>query len=304
MSRMQFLGRSVVAVAGTVVMMSADFSAAQAPPPGGGPPPGAFPGFPPPPGPPRAPDGSVLPQRFEPEMEFPNFPQRLPANPKAGAIIDLTGNWVSIVNEDYVYRMFTPWPGEWDGVPLNAAGKAVAVSWTPAQDGSCKAYGVGGLMRLPTRLKISWEGVDVLKFETDAGVQTRRIVFKPDSPTGPGTLQGHSVGAWEPLVQGVPFNPFLAAASGASGPPKRTGTLKVTTTNHIGGWLRKNGLPYSEKASILEYFDRWPGPDGAEWMSVTTVVTDPVYLKEPYYTSSHFRKEPDDSKWRPKPCKS
>lgn len=236
-------------------------------------------------------------------MQFPAFPVRQPANPKAAAIIDLTGNWVSIVTEDYVYRMFTPWPGEYEGMPLTAAAKAAANAWTPAQDGSCKAYGVGGLMRMPTRLRVGWEGVDVLKIETDAGVQTRRIVFTPGPPTGPRTLQGYSVGAWEPLVPQVPFNPLTAAASGATGAPQPSGTLKVNTTHHTGGWLRKNGVPYSEDASILEYFDRWPGPDGAEWMSVTTVVTDPANLRQPFYTSSHFRKESDDSKWRPKSCK-
>lgn len=302
MSSMQRPARSVLIMVWAVA--TASVAAAQGPPPGppGGPP-GGFPGFPPTPEPPKGPDGTPLRQRFEPEMEFPSFPTPKPANPKAGAMLDLTGNWVSIVNEDYIYRMFTPWPGEYDGVPLTPAAKKVANAWTPAQDGSCKAYGIGGLMRMPTRLRISWEGVDVLKIETDAGVQTRRIVFTQAPPTGPRTLQGYSAGAWEPLVEQIPFNPLMAMASGATGPPKRSGTLKVNTSHHTGGWLRKNGVPYSEDASIREYFDRWPGPDGAEWMSVTTIVTDPVNLREPFYTSSHFRKEPDDSRWRPKPCK-
>jgi hypothetical protein len=68
------------------------------------------------------------------------------------------------------------------------------------------------------------------------------------------------------------------------------------------GYLRKNGVPYSENAVVTEYFDRLSGPGGSEWITVTTIVEDPKYLGEPFITSSQFRREPDGSKWRPTPC--
>lgn len=220
-----------------------------------------------------------------------------PPSPQAAAPIDLTGTWVAIVNEDWRWRMVTPPKGDYTSVPLSAAGKALADTWTPALDGSCKAYGVGGLMRIPTRLRISWEGGNILKIETDAGMQTRRLLFAAPSQDGPKTLQGISVARWErPAPPAVGQGGYDASVTAAGG------TLRVETRHHTGGWLRKNGVPYSEDARIVEFFDRWPGPDGAQWMSVTTRVEDPANLEVPFVTSSHFRKEANDAKWRPKPC--
>ena len=217
--------------------------------------------------------------------------------PKAASPIDLTGVWVAIVNEDWRWRMVTPPHGDYASVPLSPAGKALADTWTPAMDGSCKAYGVGGVMRMPTRLKIGWDNDNTLKIETDAGVQTRQLMFTQAPASGPKTLQGYSVAEWQ-------FPAPLGGGGGGAAPPPRPpgGVLKVVTSNHTAGWLRKNGVPYSENAKITEFYDRWPGPDGSEWMSVTTVVDDPANLNQPFYTSSHFRREPDASKWRPKPC--
>ena len=71
------------------------------------------------------------------------------------------------------------------------------------------------------------------------------------------------------------------------------------TTNLRDGYLRKNGVPYSQNAVVTEYFDRVPGPDNAQWLIVKTTVEDPTYLAQPYLSSAHFMREPDASKWRP-----
>ena len=80
-------------------------------------------------------------------------------------------------------------------------------------------------------------------------------------------------------------------------------SLKVVTTNLRDGWLRKNGVPYSEDATLTEYFERHSDGDAGEWLTVTTIVEDPTYLTQPFITSSTFKKEPDGSKWNPAPCK-
>ena len=83
----------------------------------------------------------------------------------------------------------------------------------------------------------------------------------------------------------------------------RGGSLKVTTTQFREGYLRKNGVPYSEQATITEYFHRLPPhPNGDEWLHVTTIVEDPRYLTQPFYTSTHFKREADGTKWNPTPC--
>ena len=96
------------------------------------------------------------------------------------------------------------------------------------------------------------------------------------------------------------------------GPPPREaaainrgGDAKVVTTNFRAGYLRKNGVPYSESAAITEFFHRLPThPNGDSWLNIVTVVDDPKYLSEPFYTSTNFRLEPNDSKFKPTPCRT
>jgi hypothetical protein len=199
-----------------------------------------------------------------------------------------------VVTEDWRWRMVTPPKGDVASVPLNPEGQKAANAWDPATDGSCLAFGAAGLMRMPTRLRITWENDRTLKIETDAGQQMRRLLFGGAQPPTSRSLQGHSTAEWE--IAG-------AGARGAPPGPKR-GNLKVTTTMMSGGWLRRNGVPYSENASMTEYFDRFPAPNGDEWLSVTTIVSDPKYLTQDFVTSTHFKKEADSGKWAPRTCKS
>ena len=231
----------------------------------------------------------------------PQRPQAPPPAAKLAAPIDLAGNWVSIVNEDWRWRMVTPPKGDYASVPLNPEGRKQADTWTEDQDGSCKAYGVGNVMRMPTRLKISWADDKTLKIETDYGVQTRVLHFdRADIKAGPRTLQGDSLANWEYPTGATDFM-FGPAADPKKRPPN--GTLHVVNTNHTDGWLRRNGVPYSEDARITEYFDAWKSSDGADWFVVTTLVDDPRFLQRQYMTSSHFKREADDSKWKLHPCK-
>jgi hypothetical protein len=218
-----------------------------------------------------------------------------PPTPQASAPIDLTGTWVSIVNEDWRWRMVTPPKGDYASVPLNAEARKVADGWDPSQDGLCDAYGAAGLMRIPTRLNITWENPTTLRIDTDAGQQTRRLLFAATQrPEGPPTLQGHSVAEWERAGGG----------RGGRGGGAQGGSLKVVTTHMRGGWLRKNGVPYSDAAVLTEHFDRFAAPTGEEWLVVTSIVSDARYLTADFITSTHFRKEPDNSKFAPAPCRA
>ena len=222
-----------------------------------------------------------------------------PASPGASAPIDLTGYWVSIVNEDWRWRMVTPPKGDTASVPLNPRGTQTAGQWDPATDGSCLAYGMAGVMRMPTRLHITWADDHTLKIETDNGSQTRLLHFDAAAQAGPKSLQGFSRAEWEREVvgRGAPGGGNVGRVN------PRGGNLKVVTNDLSGGWLRRNGVPYSADASVTEYFDRFPVPGGSEWFVVTTVVHDPTYLQTDFITSSHFRREPDGSKWAPTQCK-
>ena len=232
---------------------------------------------------------------------------------RRAAPVDLTGYWVSVVSEDWAWRMFTPEKGDYASVPLNAAGRKVADTWTAAQDGSCKAYGAAGVLRQPGRLRISWQDDSTLKIETDAGQQTRLLHFGtaanvlPAAPaTGIRTLQGHTVAAW--MTNALTVSSGADGGASTSRPSRQTwASLKAVTTLLQPAWLRRNGVPYSENAVLTEYFDYFV--DGAaegagEWFTVSTLVEDPAYLNMPFVISSNFRKEPDGANWRPTPCKA
>jgi hypothetical protein len=216
------------------------------------------------------------------------------ASPQQAAPVDLTGYWVSVVSEDWRYRMLTPPKGDVAGVPLNDEGRKLAGAWEPAKDSAagetCRAYGAPGVMRIPGRLHITWQDERTLKVETDAGTQTRLLRFGGGTAAAGAerTWQGNSVAAWD-------------AVQGGNGAP-RWGSLRVVTTQLRPGYLRTNGVPYSENTVLTEYIDLQSGPRGATWITITTIVNDPKYLAQEFITSTDFRKEPDGARWKPTPC--
>jgi hypothetical protein len=219
-----------------------------------------------------------------------------PPTARASAPFDLTGQWVSLITEDWRHRQFTPPKGDYAALPLSPAGRKTADNWDPARDEAageqCKAYGAAGLLRLPTRLRIAWQDDTTLKLETDAGMQTRVFQFGSAQGSG-GDWQGLSIASWD-----YP----RAAFAGRGGGSAPGGSLKVITTRMKPGYLRKNGVPYSADAMLTEYFDRFDVPGGDSLLVITTEVVDPEYLATPYWTSQQFKRETDTSRWNPTPC--
>ena len=273
-----------------------------------------------------------------------------PQTARTAATVDLTGYWESLVTEDWRWRMKVPDKGDVSSIPVTPAARTAANAWDPAKDeaegNQCKSYGAAAIMRVPTRVHISWESDNVLKLETDAGTQTRLFRFGAAVPTTAGerSWQGNSVAEWEPTAGGgrggggggggafpgggpggppalaatAPVNddaapitlPPGAPAVGARGGGgaggrggNQPGDLKVITANMKAGYLRKNGVPYSEKAVVTEYFNRTGETYGITYLVVTTIVEDPDNLTGPFITSSHFKKLPDTANgWDPSMC--
>ena len=187
--------------------------------------------------------------------------------------------------------MVTPPKGDYIGVILNEQGRKVADSWDPAKDEvageQCRSYGAPALMRVPGHLRIAWQDDQTLKIESDAGGQTRVLHFDA-AESGAGTWQGYSKATWEMVPAGRGVAPV--------------GSLRVVTTRFKPGYLRKNGVPYSANATLTEYFDRVNEPNGESYLVVTTTVEDPLYLAQPFLTSSHYRRVADNSGWKPTSC--
>jgi hypothetical protein len=209
---------------------------------------------------------------------------RAQSTARAAAPVDLTGQWISIVSEDWRFRMITPPRGDYRGVPLSADGRKLADAWNPAADeragNHCRAYGAGGIMRVPGRVRIAWQDDTTLRVETEAGTQTRMFRFGGPAAAAAATWQGQSTARWD--------------AGGRS--------LTVVTRNLRPGYLRRNGVPYTDQAVVTEHFDVAPHPDGGRILVVTTVVEDPRTLTRSFVVSTNFKTDPDPSRWSPTPC--
>ena len=220
--------------------------------------------------------------QFPPDGPAPTGPAR------EIAPVDLTGQWVAVISEDWRWRMVTPARGDFPSIPMNLDAQLLAEAWDPAADKAageaCKAYGAPGLMRGPTRLRIEWLDDNTLQLESDYGMQTRLFHFDGVPEEGANTWQGISTAEW-----------IMAGTSGF-------GSMKSVTTRLRPGYLRKNGVPYSDRTVFTEYWDVHVQDNGDQYLVVTNTVEDPVYLQLPWITAIHFRKEDDVSRWDPTPC--
>lgn len=101
-----------------------------------------------------------------------------PPTAKALAPYDLTGYWVSVVTEDWRYRMVPPAKGDYQAVPMNPEGLKIANAWDPAKDedagDQCKYYGAAALMRIPGNIHITWQDDNTLKSKPTPG---RKLAF-------------------------------------------------------------------------------------------------------------------------------
>ena len=148
-----------------------------------------------------------------------------------------------------------------DALPLNAEGRKIGESWDPAKDEAageqCRAYGAAGIMRLPGRLRISWQDDTTLKVED-----------RHRHADAPAALR-HAAAA---------VRSELAGALGRAVEYPGARNLKVVTTNLRPGYVRKNGAPYSEKATVTEYWDLNELPNGDRWLTVISKVEDSAVL--------------------------
>lgn len=218
---------------------------------------------------------------------------------RAAAPIDLTGQWVSLVTDDWRWRMVTPPKGDVLYLPVNEAGRRMAEQWDAAKDAAageaCRAYGAGGIMHMPTRLRIAWDGDATLKLETDTGTQTRLFRFGAAvPPAGEATWQGFSTAAWE-----LPGGGGRGARQGG---PRPGASLRVATTRMRLGYYRRNGVPYGPNARMTEWFTVLTEPDGNQYLVVTKILEDAQYMAAPYVRTVQFKKEQGTAGWNPTPC--
>jgi hypothetical protein len=194
----------------------------------------------------------------------------------AFAQIDLAGEWVPQYHEDQPERLAGPDLGDYAGLPINDAARAMAEAWNAdilsIPEHQCKPHPSDYSPRGPANLQI-WKEVDPVSRELTAWrthimwQAPERWIYMDGRPHpdefAAHTWQGFSTGEWVGQV------------------------LKVRTTHLKKGWIRRNGVPRSDLAELTEYFWRH-----GEYLTWTVIINDPVYLTEPMVRSTDFRWAP------------
>jgi len=200
---------------------------------------------------------------------------------------DPSGEWAPRFHEDQLERIPGPEIGDYLGLPITDAARLRADSWDASlltlPEHQCKPHPADYGPRGPANLRI-WEEIDtptqqVVAFHTHISWQApERTIWMDGRPHPPEyaahTWQGFSTGKWE-------------------------GDMLTVTTDHLKiGWIRRNGVPRSDKATLTEHWIRHEGN-----LTLVSIVNDPVYLTEPFIRTTDWMLAPDQQ-IAPYPCES
>ena len=189
----------------------------------------------------------------------------------ASAQIDFSGEWAPRFWEDQPERVPGPELGDYLGIPINDAARLRAESWDASiqtlPEWQCRPHSADYIWRGPSNLRISKE-VDPVSRETTAFHaewlrSVDRAIYLDGRPHPPvdalHTWAGFSTAKWDGDV------------------------LTVTVTHLKEGYLRRNGLPRSDKAMLTEHWIR-----NGDLLTVMTIINDPVYLTEPFVRTTDY----------------
>lgn len=191
----------------------------------------------------------------------------------AAAERDISGTWRALYHEDFPERVPGPSLVEYYGLPINEAARARGLAWDASilslPEHQCRPHPADyGSRHSHVRISADFhpETQELIAYrsrrEWQAVERTVWMDGRPHPPpNAPHTWQGFSTGEWE------------------------GDKLKVTTTHLKHGYIRRNGLPRSDRATLVEYYYR----NGLDHLTVVRVIDDPVYLTEPLVHSSDYR---------------
>jgi hypothetical protein len=187
------------------------------------------------------------------------------------AQVDFSGEWAPRFYEDQPERVPGPELGDYLGLPINAADRMRADTWSASlltlPEWQCRPHSADYIWRGPSNLTVSKEIDPVSREVTAIHAEWLRSVDRPIYLDGrphppdwaPHTWAGFSTGKWE-------------------------GDMLTTTVTHLKeGYIRRNGLARSDMATLTEHWIRH-----GDWLTVVTIVTDPVYLTEPFIRSTDY----------------
>jgi hypothetical protein len=219
---------------------------------------------------------------------FPILTLLMLVSSAAFAQLDPSGEWNTLFHEDQLERVPGPEVGDYLGLPINAAARMRANSWQASlleiPEEQCRPHASDYAWRGPGPMRI-WQEVDrmtqqVLAYHEHFGAYGNEMTIymdgRPHPPDyAPHTWEGFSTGKWE------------------------GDSLAVTTTHLREGWLRRNGMPRSELATVSTHFMRHDN-----YLTIMIVIYDPAYLTEPFPRSTDYVLAPAQVQIAPWPCEA
>jgi hypothetical protein len=193
----------------------------------------------------------------------------------ASAQVDFAGEWAPRFWEDQPERVPGPELFDYAGVPISEAARLRAAAWDASlqtlPEWQCRPHSADYIWRGPSNLRISKE-VDPVSRETIAfHAEWLRSVDRPIYLDGRARPAPEALHTW---------GGFTTA--------KWDGDILTTTVTHLKeGYLRRNGLPRSDKATLTEHWIR-----NGDILTVVAIVHDPVYLTEPFVRTTDYELDP------------
>ncbi|HUO30916.1 MAG TPA: MBL fold metallo-hydrolase [Bryobacteraceae bacterium] len=186
--------------------------------------------------------------------------------------LDLSGNWSPLLHEDFLERIPGPELVNYSGLPISEGARLWAESWDSSRltlpEHQCQVHVAPYIYRGPLQMRF-WNEKDpqsqkiiAIKNYISTYEQTRTIWMdgRPHPPAyAAHTWMGFSTGKWEGNI------------------------LTVYTTHIKQGWVRRDGLPESDQATLVEHFIRH-----GNHLTHVSIVTDPVYLTQPLIKTQDF----------------
>lgn len=187
------------------------------------------------------------------------------------AQIDFSGEWLPRFHEDQPERVPGPELGDYLGLPINDAARMRAYSWDASlltlPEWQCRPHSADYIWRGPSPVRIWKEVNPVTRQITAFHAEWLRSIDRPI------------------YLDGRPHPPEEAAHTWAGfSTAKWDGDMLTVFTDHLKeGYIRRNGIPRSDQASLVEHWMRH-----GDFLTVVTIVTDPVYLTEPFIRSTDY----------------
>jgi len=188
------------------------------------------------------------------------------------AQINISGEWTGRYHEDFDDRVPGDVQGDFTGVPLNEAARRYAETFDVTRwavlEHQCQPYNLAHIYRGPIQFRL-WEEKDpanqeIIAYKQYSGtyMQSRTIWMdgREHPPEyAPHTHMGFSTGQWNGDI------------------------LTVYTTHIKKEFYRRSGVPSSDQTTVVEHYIRH-----GNLLSHVMIITDPVYLSEPYVLSQEF----------------